>query len=112
MRNTSRYKQHAVTYPLTLFIAHSLLSLSLVADCNIRNIHFNTSNFQQTNYITTALCHNVIKYLPLFQMHINFHVDVLATKTYCNFIISFTYLLIFVKNMNTLQVLRFSQWYI
>jgi len=34
-------------------------------------------------------------------MQINFHGDVLATRTHCNFIISFTYELILVKNTTT-----------
>jgi hypothetical protein len=38
---------------------------------------------------------------PFSKMHINFHGDVLATRTHCNFIISFTYLLILVTNTTT-----------
>jgi len=37
-------------------------------------------------------------------MHINFHGDVLAIRTHCNFIISFTYLLILVKNTTSFEV--------
>ena len=100
MWNTPWYKQHAVTYPLTLFIAHSLLSLSLVADCNIRNIHFNTTS----NTVTTLHLHNVrmsFSTCPFSKMHINFHGDVPATRKHCNFIISFTWWLILVKNTTT-----------
>ena len=63
--------QHAVTHPLTLFIAHSLLSLSLVADCNIRNIHFNTTS----NTVTTLYLYNVTMWLitcPFSKMPITF----------------------------------------
>jgi len=58
-------------------------------------------NFQNRNYITSVQCHNVINYLPHFQNAHKLSSDVLATRTHCNFIISFTYLLILVKNMTT-----------